>query len=243
MAHPNDNKRLIATLTKRFAQLAKGTVIAAMLLVPAQAFTAPVTIGSLSSNDDGSTAVINDSLNNLQWLRWDQLRGASFNSVNTAIAPGNAYDGWAIAGLSEAQMFADALWGPGNCPPGGPCVFSNYDVFTSLVGENYLPGAANWAFFHEDSGNPLNPDVGFVLQDRNRTSGGLVLDRFGFFPTQLTLAGSDISITNGSGGAWLMYRAIPAVAPVPLPAPALLLLGGLSGLGAMSVSGKRRARR
>ncbi len=42
-------------------------------------YATPITLGSLSSNDDASTQIISDSQRGyLEWLRWDQTAGYTY---------------------------------------------------------------------------------------------------------------------------------------------------------------------
>ena len=70
----------------------------------------PITHGALTSNDDGSTEIIADSLNNYEWLRWDVLDTLTYAETLVAISTGGAYEGWQIAHNAEAQLFVDALF-------------------------------------------------------------------------------------------------------------------------------------
>ena len=69
-----------------------------------------ITIGSLSSNDDGSTQIINDSLNEREWLRWDVLADLNYTQALAATTSG-AYSDWTIATENDAIMFMTALTG------------------------------------------------------------------------------------------------------------------------------------
>jgi len=82
----------------------------------------PITIGSLSSNDDGSTQIITDSRHHyIEWLRWDQ--NSEYTYEETVAELGTiAGGGWEIARAVHAQMFVNAiLYDPQNqpnpCPP------------------------------------------------------------------------------------------------------------------------------
>ena len=64
-----------------------------------------ITIGELTSNNDGSTTVINDTLNNLEWMRWNE--SAKFNYAEALL---QNTSGWIIAGANQANLFLDALY-------------------------------------------------------------------------------------------------------------------------------------
>lgn len=99
----------------------------------------PITIGSLSSNNDGSTGIIKDSLNNMEWLRWDQYPGLThdqFYLVRNAIEGG----GWSIAANVQARAFSEALLsdtidGAAPCVAFGShtCHESNIDILQDLI--------------------------------------------------------------------------------------------------------------
>ena len=74
---------------------------------------APVSFGSLSSNGDGSTEIISDALNNLEWLRWDVEADLTYQETVDLISGmgARAGEGWAIADAAKARAFTDALFG------------------------------------------------------------------------------------------------------------------------------------
>ena len=85
-------------------------IIAGLLfLSPLMANADPISIGALSSNDDGSTEVITDSLYDREWLRWDVVNGLTYAELQEAFDVGGAYEGWRIAGLDEMFDFFKGL--------------------------------------------------------------------------------------------------------------------------------------
>lgn len=76
----------------------------------------PITVGALSSNDDGSTEIILDTLNDLEWLRWNVLSSLTYAQTLTAIGTGGSHEGWQIAHNAEAQLFINALYDGGPAP-------------------------------------------------------------------------------------------------------------------------------
>ncbi|PRY24532.1 hypothetical protein CLV78_103400 [Aliiruegeria haliotis] len=86
-----------------------GAVLA--LSTSTTAYAVPVSYGALSSNTDGSTEVITDSLNNLEWMRWDILADLTYQQTVDLIGAGGAREseGWMIADKATAQAFTDAF--------------------------------------------------------------------------------------------------------------------------------------
>jgi len=68
-----------------------------------------ITIGALTSNDDGSTSVISDTLNNLDWLRWDELADLTYAETLFQTSLVGHYLDWTIAGANEANLFLNTL--------------------------------------------------------------------------------------------------------------------------------------
>ena len=91
---------------------------------------APVSFGSLSSNDDGSTEIISDALNNLEWLRWDVETDLTYQETVDLISGmgARAGEGWAIADAAKARAFTDALFWQEPC--------SNAQFFVTLCGSD-----------------------------------------------------------------------------------------------------------
>ena len=80
-----------------------------ILLMGGAVYATPITVGALSSNDDGSTEVITDSLNNLEWLRFDVLADLTYAQTLAAIGAGGSHEGWQIAHNAEAAALEAAL--------------------------------------------------------------------------------------------------------------------------------------
>lgn len=188
------------------------------------------TIGALTSNDDGSTTVINDTLNNLDWLRWDQLADKSHTQLLAEIAPTGAYAGWSIAGVNEANLFLDALYS-GNtfnhgcaatvgylpCAQNGTFTSAQY---TSLLGDSFERGAASKdsVFFYDDVATDLN--AGYLLLES-----GSVNDKYNEYGS-IALTETDAFFSGNNSTGWLMYRASTAV-----PAPSSFAIFALALIG------------
>lgn len=196
------------------------------VLALSSAHAAPISYGALSSNDDGSTEIITDSLNNLQWLRWDVLADLNYTQTLAAIGSGGAYEGWQIAHNSQAQMFIDALFSPAspscNTSSGGSQLCGNITSgLAPLFGDNYDAGF-DFAFFLNDASTIYT--VG-ILEHNNSNGGINEYENWG------TIANSDKWSQTGVFSerpiTWLLYRD-PAL--VPVPAAAWLFLSALGGL-------------
>ncbi len=187
-----------------------------------------ITIGALSSNDDGSTDVITDSLNNLEWLRWDQLKGKSHTELLVETAATGAYSGWSIAGVAEANWFLKALYDDADlgdcslneghqfCAQNGS--FSS-EEYTSLLGDSYTVGASSTdaAWFYDDEIS--DGKAGYLLLDSSSFS--QKFNEFGLIAQTETNA----LFTGDNSTGWLMYRTTAVPEPRTLAIFALGVLG------------------
>jgi len=110
-------------------------------------------------------------------------------------------------------------------------------VTFSFIGSTRSPAEA----FTVTLGNFTTTD-GSTVTGISYASGGLATGSFAlssFDGTTATFEGSTTSNYNAIGGANVVFdvQLEPAVAPIPLPAPLALLVGGLAALG---VAGRRR---
>ena len=196
---------------------------------------APVSFGSLSSNDDGSTEIISDALNNLEWLRWDEEADLTYQDTVDLISTGErAGEGSAIADADKARAFTDALFctnpcsnattaGVTSCATGFATGSATY--FSDLLGDNF-DGFGDFAWFLNGPAEAGRNDVGFLLKEQ--TFNGTFYMR-----NNNTLPYTDAFSASGTDStrpvSWLLYRDAPA--PVPGPASLPLLAVGLGGLG------------
>ncbi len=202
------------------------------VLAPVASMAAIVSYGALSR--DTATFIIEDSFNHRQWLGWDALAGLSHAQTVALTAPGEAYEGWVLAGIGDAQRFADALLGtPNACStatePDETC--GNAAGLGALLGPNGLP-RYDFAWFLSDDGN--FGDVGLLTYDD--ASG-----RFNKWNEWGGLPDADAFGVLEDGVAWLMYRPYAVSEP---PVVALIGLGLLlAGLGGARrrVAGPRSA--
>ncbi|WP_281556326.1 PEP-CTERM sorting domain-containing protein [Thalassomonas sp. RHCl1] len=189
-----------------------------------------ITIGALTSNDDGSTNVITDTLNDREWLRWDLLADLTHAQTLAEIASG-AYAGWTIAGADDANLFLDALYGGAdhgcsdnvtiilNCADTGSYTSPQYKA---LFGDSGSSGTET-AWFYDDT---LTDNQAGMLYLHNGEDNRKI-------NTYSTIAVSDnfskYGLWSSSGTiGWLMYR---STAQVPEP-PALAIFAlALAGFG------------
>jgi len=209
----------------------------------------PISIGSLTSNDDGSTEVITDSLNGLEWLRWDVLEDLTYEQTKTIISSGGAYQDWEIATDIEAQLFINALVGiPNPCTitNNSGCGFDEYEngldqTYGRLVGDNYwldseyiFNGAAigyNYAWFESTS---TTTDVGHIYTvdytEFNKPYKIVLKNNNGF-----SYERSDINSSSGTEPehpiSWLLFRDPAKIATIPEPSSLLLFCAGLLLIG------------
>ena len=180
-----------------------------------------ITIGALTSNDDGSTEVITDSLNNLEWLRWDVY--ADLTYAQTVVQ--SSALGFTIASADDANLFLDALYGGAShgCSSNSRVDTACFDNgsfssahYTALLGDSSTRGTSSvdaaW-FYSEEIGSAgfLNLESGTVNSKFNTFGNILLTD---------TYAGPD----NNSIG-WLMYRSTAVPEPRTLAIFALGVIG------------------
>lgn len=201
-------------LTNKFLSLA--TVAVLLGVVAGSAMSENVSFGALSSNDDGGTEIITDSLNSLEWLRWDVLADKTYAEIAIATSSGGAYAGWDIAGIGKAQAFTDAFLNglTNSCTTAQTslraCASPLSANFDGLLGSNYSTDY-NVAFFLSDNGN--SQEVGLVQTSILGQSLGKLND-------WAMISGSDYYSSSGVGSSitWLLYRgkvAAPNFASLP----------------------------
>ena len=219
------------------SRLFAGAAAVLMTAMVVPAYAGLILIGSLSSNDDGSTEVITDSLNNYEWLRWDRVADLTYAQTLSAISVGGAYEGWQIAGNLEAQRFVDALIGsPNGCTVSGSgyCLSTTTLLgFSSLVGDSYMVDSmsvqTNWAWFLTD----VAPDTAGFLSLSGQFSTGTGSGGSSVYKNNdyLPISTTDIYAAGGINAdkpvGWLLYRTVPE------PTTLALMGIGLAGIGYM----------
>lgn len=204
---------------------------AAVSIACGTASAAVVSVGALTSNSDGSTSSILDSLNGREWLRWDVLKGLTFAQTVDLVAPGGAFDGWKIAKNADAVLFLNALIGPNSCTavPVVSCVNPVSDDVRLLTGDSYslnvLGGPYNdfddYVYFLSD--DAFGHEVGVIetLKFPRAGTSTVILKH-----DQWDIAGGDWAGTMaGHEMGWMLFRDTPL--GVPEPGPVSLVLLGL----------------
>jgi len=197
---------------------------AVLVLAPLVVVAEPITIGSLSSNDDGTTEVISDSLNGLEWLRWDEIAGFSFAETESFAED----QGWSIAGVNEAQLFVNAVIPDPTCTVSE--ITGNDQVDCGTLPDSFFNLAGDNAAFNSTQAWILNADGGV---------GSLSFVQ-AIFGTGILRAQRNFTTISGSDSfefTWLLYREAATSEPdeptasVPEPGTLALLGAGLVGMG------------
>ena len=119
----------------------------------ANAQTPTITMGALTF-DPSNPTYVTDTRNGLEWLRYDQTSGVTYDELQTGLASGGAYEGWSWATYSEAGLFVNALLDStdtegSTIPDGGVPTFYDlmgFEVPYGLFSDGELFGVAelNW---------------------------------------------------------------------------------------------------
>lgn len=125
-------------------------LLAGALVSAAPSFASLVPV---SLNNPGDELVTRDTINDLDWLDWNQGLSLSYFAMLAELQPGGQYEGWLYATAAELSDFMAS----GNVPdPGGRTVANIPSVLSilSLVGANdyfgFLgPGNSSAAFLHD----------------------------------------------------------------------------------------------
>ena len=96
----------VALGKSKFGAMAMGKIklllgASILLLVSVQVNASPVTVGSLSSDDDGSTQIITDTYNNFEWLRWDVLADLNYTQTLAAIGSSGLIKDGTLLGMRK----------------------------------------------------------------------------------------------------------------------------------------------
>lgn len=180
------------------------------------------TVGSLSYDESiVGNEVITDSLNDLEWLRWDVLIGLNYYAdIVAAIAPGGAYEGWNIAGNYQAQQFTDAIFGSNDCTVSNNLICGSNASLRDVTGNNYTVSSSNYAFFLSDNGT--GEQVGLIASSLNGS--------FSKSNEVGSIAYADSRTVNSATAiSWLLYRDVKSKA-VPESSPIVMFVIGLIGL-------------
>ena len=194
------------------------------------ASAAVVTIGSLSTETDGSSEIIDDSLNNRQWLRWDVLADLTYAQTVAATSAGGSYEDYSIATAADAALFLSAFGSTNaNCTSALVSILL-FDCgatgsSSSIFGDNFNESWDYALFQNADDG--FNRTVGFL--QLGTTPG--VNNRLDVLWNWAQLNTSDRYATGGLNEnipmSWLLYK---DVNPVPIPGAVWLFGTGLIGL-------------
>lgn len=199
-----------------------------------------ITIGDLTLEQAGDSYVT-DHVNNVDYLRWDQVKNLNFSELSTALQSGNAYDGWSIAGNIEANNFTNALLGSigqcdsivGNATCATDTTPYSYTDYVTLLGASFDSSPLNnYAFFLSDNG--IGQEVGLV----EYFSSGFDINTVLKLNEWSLIATSDQYSDNGTSPngpiGFILYRDHTStgtpVTDVPEPSSIAILTLGMIGL-------------
>ncbi len=199
----------------------QSTRVVLFLAVFNPAHAAIITYGSLTTNDDGSTNIITDTLNNYEWLRFDVLAPLTYAETLSALDTQDG-GGWMIAGQTQAVQFLDALFNPvenfcttsltGTTGCGLLPSYTDGDL-----GNNSFQGS-DQAWFESDTGNAgkvaIFDDAVVIM-----SADGITISETNEFSSSGSFADQPVT--------WLVYR---DVSQVPVPPAVILFSTGLLGL-------------
>jgi hypothetical protein len=89
-------------------KISRQLLTALILLVGFEANAALGTMGTLESNDDGSTNLITDTATGVTYLRFDLVDELDLAGTLLAIGPGGEYEGFSIATEAQGEAFSAA---------------------------------------------------------------------------------------------------------------------------------------
>lgn len=219
--------------------LVGSTVAISALVISTLPAHASVTVGALTRQD--GSPVIEDSLNNRQWLGFDVTRGLNYAQTLAATQSGGAFAGFRVAHSADAVLFVNGMLGlPNGCATGlsALCVQTENRDFERLVGESFYDYRSQFNanydydyawFLSGDGSTTLAGGIEIVTQDAGA-------DRIIINHRLNSIAGVDANLDRGtSPTGWLLFRDTPT----SVPEPASLALAGLAMLAACTARRKR----
>ncbi|MBM1222403.1 VPLPA-CTERM sorting domain-containing protein [Ponticoccus sp. SC2-23] len=196
-------------------------LLATLAFIVASFTAAALPAGTVVLDDAvfGTDTVLRDTDNNVEFLRLDLTMGYGYSAMLGEFGAGGDFEGWSVAttavmnalgasvgithGSTDAGQIALAEWLRDWFCPVGTCVdlSSTHEYARGLVSDS--------------------------TQLAGRADAFTIGRRFNVTPEQVDFRVSGYDFAGTSEQVWLMR----SVAPIPLPASALLLVLGLGGLG------------
>ncbi|MFC1772609.1 VPLPA-CTERM sorting domain-containing protein [Pseudomonadota bacterium] len=203
-----------------------GTLYAVVLI-----FVTPSSNAALVSNDwktVGDNLITRDDFG-LEWLDLTVTANRSYDDVSNKLGPGEEFDGWRYASLTEISNLLNSSGGDGDYNGWSFDNFGVFDYVTSFIGD----------LFAEE--NPENTNYGATFLITGWHDGTLSMNTSLFHVERHLYPNRDyLDITHGplrrdlthqyTGSA--LVRSAPAV--VPVPAAVWLFGSGLIGLVGMA---------
>jgi hypothetical protein len=198
-------------------------LISACIFISTSANAALITVGALTLEEAGDTYV-KDSLNGLEWLRWDQVNGLTKADVDAEINSGD-YNGWSIANNTQAYQFINAIF-----HGGASATCSDSNSYCGPIDLNSLRAA--FGLVTVSTRNQHN--YGYYLSD-DGGSKGYIGDNTG--NNALYKDTNTTSLSVAPNGSYMLVRESSSV-----PEPTTIAIFALGLLGLASRCFKKQAR-
>lgn len=203
-----------------------------------------IDIGSLTRDTTGQ--IINDDLNNREWLGWDITRGYTYQQTLDRISYGGEWFGFNFAHNYDAQLFIDAMAGSNN-----GCTVINSNTCLSIMDSNVTENVVGENFYYSPFAYGVNydHDYGIFLSDNGiGFEVGIIEVRSHYDSLMVNVHKTnewgpifDADLYNATNStipiSWLLFRETPNI--VPEPSSIVILIIGLLAMRLSRQSSQR----